>query len=269
MKDFSKEKETGSQQCYVTDGDPGRIRSAATALARRWGLPLATAEIPAGLRLVVDTTGVSLTDTRDGTPGGIRVDFLERNLLRRLQQAGASREPLARAAGARRGERPTVLDATAGLGQDAAILAMIGCPVTLVERSPVLGALLEDGLERARHDPRTQDMAERMSLVSAESVDYLTTLAATQRPDVVYLDPMYPHRRTGGKSGKTMQHLQTLLGPPAEADPLLAPALTAARRRVVVKRQRRAPPLAQSTPDLTIGGSSTRFDVYLRTPATV
>ncbi|MFV8836545.1 class I SAM-dependent methyltransferase [Aquisalimonas sp.] len=268
MKDFSEKPSDTEQRCYVThDGTPD-AGTAAAALAHRWNLPQERAETPAGLRLVVGATAVTLTDSREGRPGGIRVDFLEPRFLQRLQQAGPSREPLARAVGARRGDRPLVLDATAGLGQDAAILAMIGCTVTLVERSPVLGALLEDGLARAQRDARTQTMAERMQLVSADSSDYLTGLQTAERPDVVYLDPMYPHRRTGGKSGKTMQHLQALLGPPGDAGPLLSPALSTARRRVVVKRQRRGAALAGAPPDLTVGGSSTRFDVYLRAPET-
>ncbi len=187
-------------------------------------------------------------------------------MQRRLRQAGASREPLARAVGARRGARPTILDATAGLAQDAAVLAALGCQVTLVEISPVVGALLEDGLRRAAADSRTREMSTRLILINADSVPYLRRLAEEQRPDVVYLDPMYPHPRGSARSGKAMQHLQALLGPPPDTVGLLDAAMAAAKRRVVVKRRRRAPALPGPAPDLTHSGSSTRFDVYLRTP---
>jgi 16S rRNA (guanine1516-N2)-methyltransferase len=46
-----------------------------------------------------------------------------------------------------------VIDGTAGLGKDAFVLAGLGCKVTLVERHPVVVALLADGLARAWQDP--------------------------------------------------------------------------------------------------------------------
>ena len=46
-------------------------------------------------------------------------------------------------------QRPRVLDATAGFARDAFVLACLGCHVDLVERSPIMAALLRHGLEQA------------------------------------------------------------------------------------------------------------------------
>lgn len=252
------------KQCYVAPSSDA-ARQAAEELARRWDLPVATDDQPPGLRLWVDADGVRLGDSRPDTPGPIAVDFLEPAFLRRLAAAGAAREGLLRAVGAKRGARPEVLDATAGLGQDAAVLAASGCTVTLVERSAVVAALLEDGLRRAGEDPRTSAAIARMTLAFDDSDRYLAALSPDKGPEVVYLDPMYAPRRGGGRSGKSMQHLQALLGHDTDPSALLRVALATARRRVVVKRQRRADALDGLPPDFNVAGNSTRFDIYLVT----
>ena len=252
-----------TEQCYVAPTSEAALDQA-ERLAQRWSLPLASVDQPPGLRLWVDARGTRLGDSRPGAPGPISVDFLEPAFLRRLAVAGPAREGLVRAVGARRGARPAILDATAGLGQDAAILAAAGCEVTLVERSPVVAALLDDGLNRAGSDPRTAQASARMRLRHEDSTRHLESLPDDQRPDVVVLDPMYAPRRGGARSGKSMQHLQRLLGHDPAPPGLLDAALASARQRVVVKRQRRAPALPGPAPDFTVPGTSTRFDVYLR-----
>ena len=77
------------------------------------------------------------------------VDFLSDALNYRRQHGGGIKQALARAVGIKPGIRPSILDATAGLGQDSFLMATLGCKVTMVERSPLIAALLYDGLERA------------------------------------------------------------------------------------------------------------------------
>lgn len=68
----------------------------------------------------------------------------------------------------------------------------------------------------------------------------MTTLSPA--PDVVYLDPMYPHRQKSALVKKEMRVFQSLVGNDDDADSLLIPAMTIAKRRVVVKRPNYASP---------------------------
>ncbi|MCZ7606361.1 MAG: class I SAM-dependent methyltransferase [Planctomycetota bacterium] len=192
---------------------------------------------------------LQLRDTREGAPGPLYVDFASADAERR-RDAGRQLA-LARAVGVKGDARPSVLDATAGLGRDAFTLAALGCDVTAVERSPIIAALLRDGLERA---------ACRLRLVVGDAREFMAGLAEDARPDVVYLDPMFPERRKSAAVKKELQYLQELLGPD-DAQALFAAALKCARQRVVVKRPVHAPELAR--PNHTLEGKTVRFDVYL------
>jgi 16S rRNA (guanine1516-N2)-methyltransferase len=176
------------------------------------------------------------------------------------------------------GARPlTVLDATAGLGRDAFLLALKGCRVTALERSPVVAALLQDGLERARAVPElhlalrgtradagsTQDKAGGLNLrvVIADARAYLESLRPADAPDVVYLDPMFPPKKKSAEVKKEMRVLRRVVGDDPDAAELLDVARRVARRHVVVKRMRLATPLGPD-PTRTYPGQSTRYDVY-------
>jgi 16S rRNA (guanine1516-N2)-methyltransferase len=238
-------------------------RPEAERLARELSLPLlplAPTAAPAGRLLLVVADGrLELRTSGRRSPGGVAADFLGER-LREVSGPGAGRRrALARAAGLAAGERPTVLDATAGLGRDAFRLASLGCPVTVVERSPVVAALLADGLRRAAADSRAAATVARMTLVAGDAREVLRRGPA---PDVVLVDPMYPPARKSAAPGKELLLLRRLLGADDDAGELLAAARRVARR-VVVKRRAHDPPLDGQTPDLSWPGRSTRFDVYL------
>ena len=190
-------------------------------------------------------------------------------------QSGPGRSlksPLCRAAGLKHGRRPTVCDATAGLGEDTWLLAAAGCRVTALERQPVVHALLTDALRRAQHF--APDVADRITLPPCvDAADWLTSLAdptriieppPTARPfDVVMLDPMFPgHAKRKTAERKPMRILRLLAGEDADADRLWPAAYAAASRRVIVKRPAPPPPLAGQTPAVTHAGKGLRFDVY-------
>ncbi len=170
----------------------------------------------------------------------------------------SSRQPLAKAVGGRKLVRDThVVDATAGWGEDAWLLASLGCRVTMIERSPVVAALLADGLERAKQF--NSDVAQRISLVVGDACAVLPGIKP--QPGVVYLDPMFPVRRSSALERMPMRVLRAVVGDDADAPGLFDAACRAAQRRVVVKRPLRAEPLAPG-PVATHKGKGVRYDVY-------
>ncbi|MEO0514577.1 MAG: class I SAM-dependent methyltransferase [Planctomycetota bacterium] len=159
-------------------------------------------------------------------------------------------------------ERPRVLDTTAGLGEDAWLLAAAGCRVTAVERHPVIHALLEDALRRA--GKTAPDVAGRITLMPCtDAATVLRESTETQGFEVVLIDPMFPgaeRRKTTER--KPMRVLRWLVGDDADADHLLDLALKTATKRVVVKRPKAAPHLAGVEPVAVHAGRGLRFEVY-------
>lgn len=192
--------------------------------------------------------------------GAISVDFVHGAVAHRRKFGGGRGQDIAKAVGLKYGFTPHVLDATAGLGRDAFLLASLGCKVTLMERMPIVAALLSDGLERAQLNAETSSIAANMQLIHASSIENMPNLSP---PDVIYLDPMYPHREKSALVKKEMRVFQALVGEDLDADALLAPALALATYRVVVKRPNYAPPLAKQKPSMSINMKKNRFDVYV------
>lgn len=195
--------------------------------------------------------------------GPLYVDFVSGPLGYRCRRGEGRRQPIARALGLKSNACPEVLDATAGLGRDAFILASLGCRVLLIEQSPIIAALLKDGLERARQVAETAPVAARMTLLQANSITWMTGLSTPNRPEAVYLDPMYPERSKSALVKKEMRFLRTLAGRDETAPLLLQAALACAQQRVVVKRPRLAPAVEGPTPGFAIKSKNTRFDIYL------
>ncbi|WP_368506793.1 class I SAM-dependent methyltransferase [Colwellia sp. 6_MG-2023] len=193
--------------------------------------------------------------------GGVKVDFVEGATAHRRKFGGGRGQDIAKAIGLKHGFTPHVLDATAGLGRDAFVLAGLGCQVTLMERMPIVAALLDDGIERAKLNSEVSEIANRMTLVHASSIE---NMDLAQQVDVVYLDPMYPHREKSAAVKKEMRVFQSLVGEDLDADALLEPALALAKYRVVVKRPSYAPPLNNIKPSTSIKMKKNRFDVYVK-----
>lgn len=220
----------------------------------------------AGAALVQDDEGVALYALALPGSGPVRVELADGALGWRLDPARVRHELIVKACGVRAAEPPSVFDATAGLLRDAAVLAMAGCQVRVAERSAVIALLVEDGLRRAALHPELAELLSRLTFAPGDAVVQLQAMAAEgPRPDVVVLDPMFPHRDKSALVKKEMQVFQSVVGEDADADALLRPALQAARKRVVVKRPRLAPSLGGMKPDFVVEGKSGRFDVYLAT----
>ena len=231
---------------------------AAAAWAERLGLPLGG---EAEFALQLGPQGLQFVVLGAHAPGPIRVDFVEGPVAHRRLFGGGAGQMIAKAVGIQPGVRPVVLDATAGLGRDAFVLAELGCSLTLIERNPLIAALLEDGLLRASLDDEVGRVVERMRLVFGNAIDLLGVWAS-EPPQVIYLDPMFPHRDKSALVKKEMRLFRPLAGDDDDAPALLEAALELATHRVVVKRPRKAPAIAGEKPGYVLEGKSSRFDIY-------
>lgn len=235
----------------------------AKSLADELKQPLFNRAITYRILLVVTEKGLVLQLPDEKNLGPVTVDFLKGAMAHRRQHGGGRNQLLARAVGLSNKKNLSVLDLTAGLGRDAFILAHLGCQLTMIERHPVIAALLEDGMARAKKEAWFQ--ALNLTLIKTDAQHYLKNLNQNTLPDVIYLDPMYPERKKSALVKKEMRVLRELAGNDTDANECLSTALTLpwAKKRVVVKRPRLAPTLAGPEPTLVFSGKSTRFDVYL------
>lgn len=155
------------------------------------------------------------------------------------------------------GDVRTVFDATAGLGRDSAALALAGYDVTACERAAAIAAMWK----QAR-------LPKRLRFIDGDARHILRALAiegSRAVPEAVLLDPMYPD--DGDRKSaptKDLVDLREIVGDDADAPELLAIAREVASLRVVVKRPKKAKPIAPN-PSHSWEGASTRYDLYLRT----
>lgn len=191
----------------------------------------------------------------------LTIDFIEGKARHRREYGGGRGQLIAKAIGIKKRDHLSVLDLTAGLGHDAFVLACLGCHVTMVERSLIVAALLEDALRRLKEDSELLPLS--LQLIQQDAFDYLQQLHS--QPDVIYLDPMYPDSKNTAQPKKEMQILRELLGHDQDAAKLMPLALAKAKHRVVVKRPRHGERLIDRDPDVVYAGKSSRFDVYIGT----
>lgn len=235
-----------------------------------------------GFRFVTISEGVeapilALADLRHPEMAPLFVDFLSGQMNHRRRHGLGKGQPLARALGLksfRPEEAPFVLDATAGLGVDAFVMASMGCRVRSIERSPVVFELLNDGwkrlhaeaerLLREEEDEILLAISSRLSFECGDAKEILANLDANHQPDIVYLDPMYPEegRSKSALPKKGMQVFRRLIGDDADAAEMFPFALRMARQRVVVKRPVHAPHLG-GRPTHEFAGKTARYDMYI------
>jgi 16S rRNA (guanine1516-N2)-methyltransferase len=224
------------------------------------------------LFIVATATHIEIREPGLKNSKPIFVDFLDRELTCRTGGNRGRNELLAKAVGLGKSDKVgkvlRILDATAGFGSDAYILAALGGEVTMLERSPVISVLLEDGLARLRQASKL--IVDRMSLINTDAAVFFQQLIAGDKRappvnrnyDVVYLDPIYPLTKKSALNRRKMRVLRSIVGDDFDADVLLAQALMVARR-VVVKRAKGANYLNSMKPDIQFStGASSRYDAY-------
>ncbi|MCQ2519166.1 MAG: class I SAM-dependent methyltransferase [Lachnospiraceae bacterium] len=187
----------------------------------------------------------------------IQGDFVK--MAKRLTHANLSHELLVKACKIKNADAPlTIIDATAGLGEDALLLAAAGHNIILYERDEIIAALLEDTIKRAMKDASLSSIVTRMELHKEDSITALHKL--TFSPDIIYLDPMFPKREKTGLVKKKFQVIHVIEKPCEDEESLLSAALSAGPKRIVIKRPLKAEYLANKKPSYSIEGKSIRYD---------
>ena len=191
----------------------------------------------------------------------LKCDFLQGAINNRLRFGGRRGQHLPKAVGLKGSQSPTIIDATAGLGRDAFLLASLGSQVTLIERSDIIHELLSAGMEAARQaGGQYKDIIDRMTLIHGDSIELLPRMHA----DVVMVDPMHPPRKKSALVKAEMRSLRNIVGVDEDQRLLVEHALAVATKRVVLKWPAKAAPLkGLPLASHQIIGKSIRYDVFM------
>lgn len=230
----------------------GGDKALAESFANKIGSEILDSE-GTGLTVLFDSKGVSLTGYNLSYQG----DF--DGMLRRVTEGRLLHEMLVKATKTDI-ENPIAIDATAGMGEDAFLIAANGYDVTLHEQNPVIALLLKDAIRRAKRQPALKDIVNRMHVVEGDSVDILSN--RLDPVDLIYLDPMFPGRQKSGLIGKKLQLIQKMEAPCSAEDALFDAAIKAGPTKIIVKRPLKAPFLAGRKPNYSLDGKAIRYDCY-------
>ena len=196
-----------------------------------------------------------------GKKSVLKCDFLQGAVNHRLRFGGGRGQHLPKAVGMKGGQSPTIIDATAGLGRDAFLLASLGSQVTLIERSDIIHKLLAAGMDAAcQAGGQHKDIMDRMTLIHGDSI----TLLPHMQADVVLVDPMHPTRQKSALVKAEMRAIRDIVGVDEDQHLLVETALAMAKKRVVLKWPAKAAPLVGLRPaSHQIIGKSIRYDVFM------
>ncbi|MFT4592351.1 MAG: 16S rRNA (guanine1516-N2)-methyltransferase [Phycisphaerales bacterium] len=209
---------------------------------------------PGDVTLLFGERGIELHSSNQTHKKGQRVDFLP--IVHGVRTL-SKKQPLPKAIG----PYTSVVDATAGFGMDACRLALLGFNVTAIEQSPIVSAMLRDGIWRAmEHSTAKKLLQDNLRFVESNAIDYMNN----HNPEVVYIDPMFPPKKK--KSALPPGHIQMLQAvvgfDDAEAtNSLFQTALRSATKRIVVKRPTEAP-CAGENPIVLYKSKLVRYEVY-------
>lgn len=231
----------------------GGQREMAESFSKKNAIPMVD-QPGKGLTLVFDKKGVSLS----GYGLSYQGDF--EGMLHRVTNGRLAHEMLVKAVKSEK-EELRAIDATAGMGEDAFLLAAYGYDVTLYEQNPVVAALLKDALRRGKKHPILKEIVPRMHLLQGDSIEYLRK--EMDPVDVIYLDPMFPKRQKSGLINKKLQLIQKLEPPCSTEKDLFDAAIKANPSRIIVKRPLKSPFLDERKPSYDLKGKAIRYDCYV------
>ena len=191
----------------------------------------------------------------------LKCSFIEGPILHRLKYGKGRGHNLAKAVGMKSNKNRNIVDATAGLGYDAFILASLGAKVTLIERSEKMHEILQNGInEGVSFGGEIKKIINRMDLLFGDSKDILPKLS----PEVIMIDTMYKDRKKTALVKNNMRLVREIVGPDSDYVELIKVALDCAKNRVVLKQPRYADPIKEIKKcSHQILGKSIRYDVFM------
>lgn len=235
-------------------------RDRAEKIAADLAVKFYSADCSCDYQLVVGDDGLSVSRTGSNQKP-LRVDFNTGSMTYRRIHSSRGNETIARAVGVGKKDNPVVVDATAGLGKDSFILAALGCSVIMLERSPVIALLLEDGLQRASDIVALKSTVARMQLQILDAQQWIES-QESMRGYTVYMDPMFPSKSGSALSKGDMQLMQSIVGVDEEFNALFNSARASGVSRIVLKRPLRGAGL-NLKPTFSLNGKASRFDVFI------
>ena len=250
IRKYNKGRKMNQIENLVVCAKEEEMIDRAKALAQKLGVPLCD-EIGKELTLLVEKEGLSLCGYGLSYMG----DF--EKLLKRVSKGRLFHEMLVHVAKTKK-ENPIAIDATAGMGEDAFLLAAYGYKVYLFEQNPVVAALLSDAMDRALEQDELSQIIARMHLVEKNSIEGMEEIA--EEIDLIYLDPMFPARQKSGLINKKLQLIQKLEQPCMREEDLLEAAIAKKPKKIVIKRPLKGANLADKKPSYTIKGKAIRYD---------
>ena len=194
-------------------------------------------------------------------PEALRVDFVSGAVAHRLRFGGGRGQALAKAMGLHAGKTPMIVDATAGLGRDAFLLASLGAQVVLIERSEEMHSLLVQGMDQAvKEGGEFREIIGRMTLMKGDAKDLLPELSG----EAILIDPMHPERKNSALVKRELRQVREIVGSDDDAAELVRVAIKNAQKRVVLKWPAKADPIKGIRPcSHQILGKTTRYDVFM------
>jgi|TARA_B110000977_G_scaffold51855_1_gene70511 16S rRNA (guanine1516-N2)-methyltransferase len=193
----------------------------------------------------------------------LKCSFIEGPILHRLKYGKGRGLNLSKAVGMKSNKNREIVDATAGLGHDAFILASLGANVTLIERSKTMYKLLQEGISEAKSfGGEISKIISRMDLIFGDSKNIIPNLS----PQVILIDTMYQERKKTALVKNNMRIVREIVGSDLDYLELIDVALINASNRVVIKQPIHADKINHTKPcSHQILGKTIRYDVYMKT----
>lgn len=216
-------------------------------------------------------THLSITETNirlaclNNTISPLSISLVDK--AKQLSQQGNAKQPLLRALGLQQSPHPSastlrVSDLTAGFGFDSLCVAMHGYPIVSIERNPITATILNILVHQYQHVATTE-----WEVVNQCSKIWLKETQQTLSHAI--MDPFFQKKQTSLPKNDMQWLIKLSLHTPGGDEiELLSTAQATIKHRIVVKRDRRAPPINHQKPNAgSILQKTTRLDIYQITPA--